>query len=235
MALYKKHQILLCKDEKGEGLAETAMPDRTCKILYTIGHSNTGLEPFIERLRQHGIEVVADVRSRPYSGYTPHFSKEALQASLIEAGFKYVFLGRELGGQPEDESFYDEKGRVLYGKIAETEAFKGGLTRLMSGLERWRVAIMCGEEDPSGCHRRLLITRVLADQGVEVLHIRGDGRIEAEAKLRAAEAAQAQQLTLFDDDPALTEKPPWRSTQSVLRKNPPPNSSGSSDEPEYEG
>jgi hypothetical protein len=39
---------------------------------------------------------------------------------------------------------------------------------------------MCAEEDPEGCHRRLLVGRVLGDDGVDVVHIRGDGRLEPE-------------------------------------------------------
>jgi len=33
------------------------------------------------------------------------------------------------------------------------------------------------------CHRRLLITPALVQAGVEVRHIRGDGRVTAEAEL----------------------------------------------------
>ena len=38
---------------------------------------------------------------------------------------------------------------------------------------------MCSEEDPAGCHRFILITRVLRSRGIEVTHIRGNGDIQA--------------------------------------------------------
>lgn len=72
------------------------MIDRT---IFTIGHSNTGIESLVGLLRQHGITVVADVRSQPYSRFLPHFSREPLKISLQDAGIRYVFLGRELGAR----------------------------------------------------------------------------------------------------------------------------------------
>ena len=33
--------------------------------LYTIGHSNHSIDTFLDLLREHGIAVVIDVRSRP--------------------------------------------------------------------------------------------------------------------------------------------------------------------------
>lgn len=70
------------------------MVDRT---IFTIGHSNIGIESLIALLLQHDITVVADVRSQPYSRFLPHFSRESLKISLQAAGIRYVFLGRELG------------------------------------------------------------------------------------------------------------------------------------------
>jgi uncharacterized protein (DUF488 family) len=91
---------------------------------------------------------------------------------------KYVFLGKELGGRPEGSEFYDEGGGVLYDRLAESALFLEGIDRLMEGVKGYRVAIMCGEEDPVKCHRRVLVGRVLEERGVRVKHIRGDGRVE---------------------------------------------------------
>ena len=45
--------------------------------------------------------------------------------------------------------------------------------------------MLCAEEDPTGCHRRLLVARVLAGQGVAVTHIRGNGSTVDESDLAA--------------------------------------------------
>lgn len=43
--------------------------------------------------------------------------------------------------------------------------------------------MLCSEEDPRRCHRRLLVTRVLTARGIPVLHIRGDGTVLPEQDL----------------------------------------------------
>ena len=66
---------------------------------------------------------------------------------------------------------------------------------------------MCSEEDPQECHRRLLLGRVLAEKGVAVRHLRGDGRVQTEEDLCLEETAG--QLALgFDSG---VEEKPWRS------------------------
>ena len=130
--------------------------------LFTIGHSNTPLEHFVGLLKQHAIEVLVDVRSAPRSKYVAHFDKESLQNELPGQDIKYLYLGRQLGGRPENEAIYDDQGRALYYQMAESESFLAGIQRLESWLHGFRVAIMCCEEDPEVCHRHLLVGRVMA-------------------------------------------------------------------------
>lgn len=200
------------------------MSGKPAPALYSIGHSNHSLERFLELLRANSVEVLADVRSRPYSGYSPHFSREPLAAALADAGIVYEFLGRELGGQPDHPDYYDEKGRALYWKMAQAETFQDGLARLRTMLERRTTAMMCSEEDPSMCHRRHLITRVLVEQGVNVLHVRGTGIVESEQVVREREITdEDNQLTLFEEEERERERLQWKSIQSGLQKSPPPN------------
>jgi len=176
------------------------MPDRAPQppTVWTVGHSNHPLEVFLELLGAHRIEVLVDVRSAPYSSYASHFNKEALPGPLAERSVKYLFMGDCLGGRAEGDEFYDPQGYVRYDRVAERPEFQEGIARLLDGLARFRVALMCGEEDPTGCHRRLLIGRVLAGRGVQVVHVRGDGRTQTEAELAAEEEFRKTggQLTL---------------------------------------
>jgi uncharacterized protein (DUF488 family) len=183
--------------------------------LMSIGHSNVSFEAFVDLLKQHEVEVVADVRTAPRSRYVPHFDSEPLRESLAEAGIKYVFLGRELGGRPEGDEFYDDYDHVLYGRLAESSLFEEGLERVLDGARKFRVAMLCSEEDPLHCHRHLLISRVLLSRGVDVTHIRGDGTLQSEGTLAMIEAGEQQQGALFD---APAEERPWRSTRSVSRR-----------------
>ena len=187
--------------------------------LFTVGHSNHSMDEFIALLKQHEIQVLADVRSSPYSAYVTHFAREELEASLKQTGIKYLFLGKELGGRPDGSEFYDADGHVLYWRLSESPAFLDGIQRLELGIRRYRVAIMCSEENPAVCHRHLLVGRVIARRGVTISHIRGDGDLQPDS-------TPVVQGTLFDSP----EDSPWKSLRSVLRKKTPPNSSESSDE-----
>lgn len=182
--------------------------------VYTIGHSTHDLETLTGLLLGHGIQVVVDTRSAPYSKFAPQFDREALQKGLNKAGLRYLFLGAELGGRPANSGYYDSRGRVLYGKLTSDPAFLAGIERLERGIAEYRVALLCSEEDPAHCHRRLLIGRVLTERRHELLHIRSDGRIETEAEV-AAESKKplsVKQPALF----AELEEDQWRSTASVL-------------------
>ncbi len=179
--------------------------------LFSVGHSNHPVETFLELLRRHRVEVLVDVRSQPYSRYAGQFDREALEEAAGRAGVKYLFLGQELGGRPLGEEFYDDQGHVLYGRVARSPAFLEGIERLQKGMEQYRVAMMCSEEDPAVCHRHRLIARVLAERGVRIDHIRGDGRVQSEEELRAAVADN--QGTLF----AEPEEESWRSLRPVRK------------------
>jgi len=167
--------------------------------------------------------VVVDTRSSPYSKYAPHFDKELMQRSLEQAGVRYLFLGAELGGRPANPDYYDASGHVLYSRLRDDARFKAAIARLEDGMERFRVALVCGEEDPAHCHRRLLIGRVLNERGHTMLHIRGDGRIETDETVATASGKSlvGVQRELF----AEIEEDKWRSTASVLPKKAPANSS----------
>ena len=189
----------------------------TSNSIYTIGHSNHSLETFINLLKSHDIQVLIDTRSAPFSRYSPQFNRDSLKAAVQEAGIKYGFYGRQLGGRPDDEDLYDEMGRVVYSEVAKSFLFNDGIERLVNGLSRLRTALLCSEENPSVCHRRLLVSRVLFEQGIDVYHIRGNGGIESEQELRhQEELAKSSQRGLFEE--LETETAEWKSIQSVLPK-----------------
>src|SRR4051812_72395 len=62
-------------------------------LLWTIGHSNHELEQFLALVRGAGIAYVVDVRSSPYSRYSPQFNREQLGRALGQHDIGYLFLG----------------------------------------------------------------------------------------------------------------------------------------------
>jgi uncharacterized protein (DUF488 family) len=147
-------------------------------VVYTVGHSTHTMEKFLELLKLHQITALGDVRSSPYSRFNPQFNREVLQAALRKSGIAYVFLGRELGARTDDESCYVD-GKVQYDLLAQTQPFQDGLTRVVSGSQTYRIALMCAEKDPLTCHRTILVCRHLVERGVTVQHILEDGQIES--------------------------------------------------------
>ena len=145
--------------------------------VYTIGHSTHSIGRFVELLRQHSVTAVCDVRSRPYSRVNPQFNRETLKEALVKASIKYVFLGEELGARTDDRSCYCN-GKVQYDLLAETELFKKGIDRVKNGAHEYRLALMCAEKEPLDCHRTILVSRVLSEDGITIQHILADGRIE---------------------------------------------------------
>lgn len=101
--------------------------DSANRPIFTIGHSGHETDEFLALLRKHGVNVVVDVRSAPYSRYVPQFNKDFLAQSLSAVGIRYIFHGKELGGQPVDRACYDADGRIMYDALAETAAFKHGI------------------------------------------------------------------------------------------------------------
>ena len=208
-----QHPVILTTRNITTPEREPLVPD-AAPHLFTIGHSNQPLDDFLGLLQQHGIEVIADVRTVPWSRYVPHFNAKALGAALAQRTIEYVPFGRELGGRPEGDEFYDDQGHVHYGRLAASPAFQDGLDRILAQARTSRIALLCSEEDPRRCHRHLLIGRVLGERGVPVSHLRRDGGIETGADLAASEPGEVTQATLFDDDPQ------WRSPRPISGKVP---------------
>ena len=183
--------------------------------MFTVGHSNHSAEKFAGLLKKHRIEVLVDTRSHPYSRHAPHFNAPTVEEALSMDGIGYLFLGEELGGRPQEEIFYDTKGRVDYTMVERSRPFLDGIKRLEQEVRTSTVVLLCSEEDPTHCHRRLLVGRVLEELGFTLRHIRGDGSIHIEGEMDGG------QPVLFPE----TEVSPRKSIRSVSRKRRRPSSS----------
>ncbi len=145
--------------------------------LFTIGHSIHSVETFVDLLKMHGVTALCDVRSSPYSRYTPQFNRESLKNELAKHHIIYLYLGTELGPRSSDPTCY-ENGKVQYNRLAGKDIFQQGLDRLRKGMMTYRIALMCAEKDPLTCHRMLLICRNLRGDDIVIRHILEDGSLE---------------------------------------------------------
>ena len=159
--------------------------------IYTIGHSNHPIEKFLSLLQAHSIATAFDIRTNPASRFSPQFNRKSLDQSLNEVGIEYEFLGKELGGRPKEDGFYDKEGYVLYERLASTSEFRRGIRRIAEASEMTRLALLCTEMDPKECHRHHLLATYLMERGFTILHILRDETL-LDAALLSHEFASRQ-------------------------------------------
>lgn len=144
----------------------------TC--IYTIGHSNREIDPFIELLKMNDIEVLVDVRKLPGSTKYPHFNQEELSNTLSSVDILYIYL-KELGGRRKQNkdsinTIWKNKSFQAYADYMGTDEFLKGIDILLEYANQKRVAIMCSEAVWWRCHRAL-IADYLKSTGIDVYHI----------------------------------------------------------------
>jgi uncharacterized protein (DUF488 family) len=166
------------------------------RVVYTVGHSHHSLEHLLSLLREHEIELLIDVRSRPGARHAPHFNKNRLEGELASAPVDYLWLGEKLGGRPDDEQLYDSQGYALYEPMSKQEWFMKAIGQAEYEAERRPTALLCLEE-PERCHRYHLLGKLLAQRELEVLHIRRDGVVETQAQV--AERVGEGQIPLIGE------------------------------------
>lgn len=165
--------------------------------IYTIGYGSRSVDELIAVLCQHDIAYLIDVRSAPYSRYKPEFSKNELEIALRDAGIRYLFLGRSLGGRPDDPDCYTD-GKVDYDKVKQAHFFQQGIGRIQSAFEQQqRVVLMCSEGKPETCHRSKLIGATLTDLGIPLAHIDENDTLQTQQAV--IDRLTGGQLTLFGD------------------------------------
>jgi uncharacterized protein (DUF488 family) len=135
--------------------------------IYTIGHGRHPFEHFLWLLREHEIELVADVRSIARSRW-PQYNGRVLEELLRENGLGYEHLP-ECGGKV----------------VAPQAELARGLDRIMELAADARVALLCSESKPltnhatprANCHRVGLLSTPLRARGANILHILPDGSL----------------------------------------------------------
>lgn len=141
------------------------MTTNTQVVVYTIGHGRHSWADFLALLRQHEIEVLADVRSVARSRWV-QFNGQVLEAALARERIGYEWIP-ECGGKV----------------VAPAADLARGLDRIIELAADARVAIMCSESQPltrhkqprANCHRVGLLSQPLRERGARVIHILPDG------------------------------------------------------------
>jgi uncharacterized protein (DUF488 family) len=95
-----------------------------------------------------------------------------------------LYLGGSLGGHiPDLQGNKKSDRRNAYEEIRQMPAFQQGIDKLIDEMDRRRVCILCAEEDPESCHRRLLVGKSIIMHSINIIHLRGDGSQQTEEEL----------------------------------------------------
>jgi len=142
--------------------------------IWTIGYQKLSPQTLLAEIEAAGIKRVLDVRLRPQSR-RPGMSKTRLGALLAEHGIAYEHR-RELGTPLDIRGLYraghHERAAAAYRAHVEGEA-REEIDALAASLEAGPpMALLCLEENPAECHRRVL-TEMLRTRldGLEVVDL----------------------------------------------------------------
>lgn len=140
--------------------------DRTGII--TVGYEGLSIDEFLMKLIQEKVQVLADVRKNAWSmkfGYKK-FTLNSLCKNIGIEYLNYPSLGisgthrKNLKSKRDYDALFNHFRRELIKKENE-------LKTLMQMAEERRIALMCFEQDPAYCHRRI-VAEELAKMGLEV-------------------------------------------------------------------
>jgi uncharacterized protein (DUF488 family) len=156
--------------------------------LFTIGYGTRSVDELVACLDEAEVRTLVDVRRFPSSRRNPQFNRDALTASLGDAGIEYRHaeaLGGRRSGEPGEERF----GCIrvpAFRSYAARMSDPAWQEALAAALAEPQPCVMCAETPWWRCHRRLIAELVTA-RGHEVFHLLGPGRVEAHRKWDVAE------------------------------------------------
>jgi uncharacterized protein (DUF488 family) len=136
--------------------------------VFTIGHGQLSWDGFRAITEPYHIELLADIRSWPYSDLVPWFNRDRLEQSARRAGMEYVWLGSQLGPLTED-------GRLDYLAKEREPRYSEGIRSLLDLSAAHRCCLFAANAEPLESHRHLLVAQTLLRLHVDVRHILHNG------------------------------------------------------------
>jgi uncharacterized protein (DUF488 family) len=143
--------------------------------VYTIGSSGKGLRRFAELLRQAGVDCLVDIRLNNTSQLAGYAKRNDLEFVLELLSIAY---------EHHPELAPDEALLKAYREDKDWNAYVEGFGKLIAErdmvsighdlLSRWqRPCLLCSEDDPANCHRRLVAEHWAAHiPDVEIEHLK---------------------------------------------------------------
>lgn len=141
--------------------------------LATIGYETDTQGGAIGRLKAAGVELVVDVRAVA-SSRKAGFSKTLLGNSLKAEGIDYLHL-RPLGtpkpGRDAARAGRTDEMRAIFNAHLEEPEAVLALAHATELARTKRIALLCYEDDPNCCHRRIVADRIRERLKCEVVDL----------------------------------------------------------------
>ncbi|MCP4582277.1 MAG: DUF488 domain-containing protein [candidate division Zixibacteria bacterium] len=136
--------------------------------IHTIGYQGRSIGSFIEILSENLIDILVDIREKPYSRIKD-FSSKKLAAHLAGTNIEYLHLPRlgssqNLRHKVRSDHDYDYFFKE-YNKYLSTQS--NTLTDLYNLSINKTICLMCVESDYNICHRRSVAEKLLEFSGKE--------------------------------------------------------------------
>ncbi len=152
--------------------------------VFTIGYVAFNIDDFIEILKSHKISHLIDVRSNPVSEYYQDYNSFNLEPKLKQYNIIYENFALEFGARQENKEFFSKSSFVDFEKVTQSKQFKDGLEKIKEGLNQGiNFVLMCAEKDPINCHRSIMIAHAMQKNGIEVLHIMYDEKLQTQSEI----------------------------------------------------
>jgi uncharacterized protein (DUF488 family) len=139
----------------------------------TIGYEGCTISDVLNELKTARIELLIDVRAVPQSR-KPGFSKRQLAADLDEQGIAYVHLqglGTPKAGRAAVRAGHPERMERIFREYMRSDRAQADLAQATKLAQQKRACLLCFEQDPMHCHRRLVAEMISADTGQPISHL----------------------------------------------------------------
>jgi uncharacterized protein (DUF488 family) len=143
-------------------------------MLYTIGYESKSIDDLISQLKNHNVATLVDVREIPISR-KKGFSKTVFSEYLNKNGIEYIHLKKL--GSPKNlrkELKKNKDYRSFFDKYLEyVRLHKDVIYNLYKIILEKNCCIMCYEDLPSKCHRKIICGEIekIDGNGLEIEHL----------------------------------------------------------------
>jgi uncharacterized protein (DUF488 family) len=141
--------------------------------LLTIGYEGCTIANVLAELRAARVGLLIDVRAVPQSR-KPGFSKRQLAAGLDEQGIAYVHLqglGTPKPGRDAVRAGHPERMEEIFREHMTSDRAQVELAQAKQLARERRCCLLCFEQDPMTCHRRLVAEMITGDTHQAVVHL----------------------------------------------------------------